>query len=126
MSKLTDYSNTRIGKVQIISLYSKKGHSRWNCQCDCGNKFIGWSITFKRGEKFDCKKCVSERRRCADLSGKKFGRWTVLRRGFDKSNNSIWFCRCECGVERYVPYIGKKAGSQSCGCLRRKDTIKHT
>lgn len=52
-----------------------------------------------------------------DLTGQKFGRWTVL--SFDKidSHRTRWNCICECGNKRSVirsSLILKK--STSCGC----------
>lgn len=34
----------------------------------------------------------------ADLTGKKFGHWTVLRR----SHKHFWLCRCRCGTEKPI------------------------
>lgn len=53
-----------------------------------------------------------------DLTGRTFGRWTVL--GFSKKEKGLyyWTARCTCGVVRDVLYhslTGYK--SQSCGCL---------
>ncbi len=56
-----------------------------------------------------------------DLSGRKYGRWTVLRR----ADNTLawghiqWWCLCECGYKARVQGKTLKAGrSQSCGCLK--------
>lgn len=55
-----------------------------------------------------------------DISGKKFGGWTVLHRDSDHlyGTYSKWICRCVCGTVRSVEtreLINHK--SQSCGCL---------
>lgn len=48
-----------------------------------------------------------------DLSGKKFGKWTVL----DRVPNSSWKCRCECGEIRIVTGSNLTTGkSTCCGC----------
>lgn len=50
-----------------------------------------------------------------DLTGQKFGYWTVL--NYDK--DSKWLCRCECGTERSVAGTSLRGGlSTSCGCYR--------
>lgn len=51
-----------------------------------------------------------------DLTGEKFGRWTVLQfAGWDESKQ--WLCRCECGTERVVTGRNLRSGaSYSCGC----------
>jgi hypothetical protein len=55
-----------------------------------------------------------------NLTGKIFGRWTVLRYGGKAGLQSVWVCRCECGkVKERVLYGALVNGkSQSCGCLR--------
>ena len=63
-----------------------------------------------------------------DLTGKRFGRLTVIGRADDYSVKSeysfdrkiTWRCLCDCGVECVV--IGanlKRGATRSCGCLRR-------
>ena len=55
-----------------------------------------------------------------DLSGKRFGRWTVLER-VPGNGAAKWRCRCQCGTERIVLARSLKAGvSQSCGCLNKE------
>ena len=55
-----------------------------------------------------------------DLTGEKFGRWTVLGRADDYyTGNSRWNCICSCGAERVVmSTILRRGESKSCGCLR--------
>ena len=54
-----------------------------------------------------------------DITGKQYGRWTVLGRGPNSNKNKMWFCRCECGKERLIQYSALSSGdSKSCGCLR--------
>jgi hypothetical protein len=57
-----------------------------------------------------------------ELTGMKFGRWTVLRFGGRRGWASTWVCRCECGtVKEGVLYTSLvNGGSNSCGCLHRE------
>ena len=63
-------------------------------------------------------------RTCEDLTGRKFGRWTVLYRAPNVMEPRgreaiVWHCRCECGTERDVKAGSLKSGqSKSCGCLK--------
>lgn len=60
-----------------------------------------------------------------DLTGKKFGRLTVIKRiGRDKYYHSTWLCKCECGKEKICngKYL-KEGKTKSCGCLY-KETVK--
>lgn len=56
-----------------------------------------------------------------DLTGKKFGKLTVIKRSFpnNKYNNSRWLCRCDCGKEKitFRSYL-IQGHTKSCGCLR--------
>jgi hypothetical protein len=68
--------------------------------------------------------------RLIDLTGKRFGRWTVLailpeRKRYGKSSFILWRCRCACGSERVVFSIDLRRGvSTSCGCFSREQLIK--
>lgn len=60
-----------------------------------------------------------------DMTGKRFGRWTVLRRGpdieigYDGEHRPGWICRCDCGTIRLVNGGSLRSGnSTSCGCYR--------
>lgn len=62
-----------------------------------------------------------------DLTGKRFGRLTVLRRtGTTTYGQPQWLCRCDCGAE-VTPFGNSlRAGlTQSCGCLHRETVTEH-
>jgi hypothetical protein len=67
--------------------------------------------------------------RLIDLTGKRFGRLTVLHRGNDhilpSGYHAIrWVCRCDCGKVISVYANGLQSGrAKSCGCLR-SDSLK--
>lgn len=63
----------------------------------------------------------------SDLSGQKFGRWSVLHKDADRLDRkgafSYYICKCECASIHSVSYYGLIYGtSQSCGC-KTKDRI---
>lgn len=61
-----------------------------------------------------------------DLSGKRYGRLTVMHQNGFKYNPSgqrtvLWHCKCDCGKEKDIPASTLKNGrSKSCGCLNRE------
>ena len=57
-----------------------------------------------------------------DLTGKRFGRWVVVRRVFsDTYKRGLYECLCECGKTKIVKAdILSRGKSQSCGCLHRE------
>lgn len=61
-----------------------------------------------------------------DLTGKKFGRLTVI--GFNRIQKGSyrWACECECGNVVSVPYSRLMRGeTKSCGCILRELKTKH-
>ena len=55
-----------------------------------------------------------------DLTGKKFGRWTVIQLGEKWKKVVRWHCECDCGGAGLVRIGDLRTGkSQSCGCLKR-------
>ena len=64
--------------------------------------------------------------RAIDLTGKKFGRWTVVsfacRKPYSGGFNRYWTCRCECGTVQDVAAstLTSRAPNKSCGCLSRE------
>lgn len=60
-----------------------------------------------------------------DITGKRFGYWTVIQRDKPHPNtrNSYWICRCDCGEVRAVNRSTLISGrSKSCGCMPIKRT----
>ena len=62
--------------------------------------------------------------RFEDLTGQKFGRLTVIKRGPNtKSRNAQWWCQCDCGNPELVLVTAthlKNGNTKSCGCLQRE------
>lgn len=61
-----------------------------------------------------------------DLSGKKFGRLTALKRVNSKKGNTYWQCQCVCQKYTQVSYPHLVTGhTHSCGCLSIEVHRKH-
>lgn len=70
-----------------------------------------------------------------DLTGQRFGRLTVLKRGDDYiypngKTKVMWMCRCDCGKEKDISGSALTQGlTQSCGCykseMKRKQLTTH-
>lgn len=60
--------------------------------------------------------------RFIDLTGKRFGKLTVLERAPKQHYKGVhWICQCECGNTAIVSSSDLKSGStNSCGCLRKE------
>lgn len=60
-----------------------------------------------------------------DLTGKRFGRLTVIKRGENVVNRPGWICKCDCGKTILVAGGHLRDGhTQSCGCRQRDSVIK--
>jgi hypothetical protein len=61
-----------------------------------------------------------------DLTGKKFGRLTVIERAEnDDRGKTFWKCKCDCGNETTVnSSVLRRGDSQSCGCYHRERCSK--
>lgn len=57
-----------------------------------------------------------------DLTGQRFGCWTVIERNENSSSGQPrWLCGCDCGTEKIVEATNLRYGrSKSYGCLRGK------
>lgn len=56
-----------------------------------------------------------------NLTGCKYGRLTVIKRGVKKSPHAYWVCRCECGKTVLVRASNLLRGvTKSCGCIRNE------
>ena len=56
-----------------------------------------------------------------DLTGRTFGRLTVLYRGVNKDRCVMWICQCECSADAKITVRGtalRRGVTRSCGCLR--------
>lgn len=124
-SRVKDLTGQIFGDLEVIGIEKDdKGHYKQLCQCSCGNKTLvntnsllnnrvsscGCRCPFKSADA--CKEYA--RARIKDLSGQKFGRWTVLEYS---SEHRRWKCLCECGNISFVASTALKSGrSKSCGC----------
>jgi hypothetical protein len=58
-----------------------------------------------------------------DLTGVRSGRLVAIRCiGVDHEGRAEWLCKCDCGNEKAVKSnnLVRRAGTKSCGCLRRE------
>lgn len=56
--------------------------------------------------------------RLIDLTGKRFGRLTVIERAGSSKNESLWLCHCDCGNDIVTWSSSLRRGlTRSCGCI---------
>jgi hypothetical protein len=62
-----------------------------------------------------------------DLTGKRFGRLTVLERDITRNKKTYWKCRCNCKNKTTVSiemYSLRKGITTSCGCVHKEKTSR--
>jgi hypothetical protein len=117
-----DLSGRRFGKLLVTG----KNGVKWKCLCDCGKTIEVKRKPLSQGKKLSCGVC----RRGSDLTGKSFGRLTVVQRdsAAQQGNGKCvkWVCQCRCGVTLILDshaLTRKDKAQRSCGCLQR-DTAR--
>ena len=98
---LTGHRYGRLTACREIKQAEKGRRHYWLCRCDCGNEKVVEESHLKTGH---TKSCGCYRRelptkRWVDLTGRKFGRLTVLSK-VERAENTdeYWECLCSCGV----------------------------
>lgn len=122
-----DIIGQRFGKL-FVSDYSESAKNKgyygsYDCICDCGNTVVIPRVDLINGKKKSCG-C-----RFIDISGKKFGRWTVIELSHIKTTPSgfnvfYYKCKCDCGEIRNVTrrsLVSNK--SYSCGCFKDEHSM---
>ena len=103
---------------------AKNGKVCWRCKCRCGNEVVVRANALKSGHVQSCGcKRHDPPYNMHDLTGRRFGRLTVLYRADreDRVKNSYWHCRCDCGNELDVYTRSLLHGlCQSCGCWKKE------
>lgn len=116
-----DLTGQRFGRLTVQRKVGSDRGSVWECQCDCGNTVMKTAKHLLDGTAKSCGCITAER--CEDLTGRKFGRLTVLGRAEKPSarGDVLWRCRCDCGNTTLVRrYELKSGGTVSCGCASQE------
>jgi hypothetical protein len=120
-----DIAGKLFGKLTVIEHLGKKGDEhQWKCQCSCSNITIvnGGNLSNNpRGTKScGCSRKESIRKRFIDLSGKTFGKITVIKFVKHKYGHSYWHCQCSCGNTKTISGSNLRKGlTTSCGCYAK-------
>lgn len=124
MARGKDLTGQRFGKLTVLERTDQQQHryNVWRCRCDCGNEILVNTshLTCGTVRNCGCDREVTTRRGnvAEDLTGRVFGKLTVLYRTENKGGRTCWMCRCECGTEKAVVAHDLKAGKvKSCGCM---------
>ena len=131
-----DLTGKKFNKLTVIRRATEKEwprgagrHAKWLCKCDCGNLTFVQSSDLKNGGTKSCG-CVAKesaaklayklgKENFQDLTGKKFGKLTVIKQGPYYQKQIQWECKCDCGATTLVrAYYLLNGHTTSCGCNR--------
>lgn len=118
MGKRQDLTGKRFGKLTVLDYDPEK--KKWKCQCDCGGITYKDTGHLNSGHTLSCG-CIQKQ----DLTGKRFGKLTVLGlAGRKRQNARLWKCQCDCGNICEKPTNELNSGyAKSCGCFWRQPAI---
>lgn len=118
MSRIQDLTCKKFGKLTVIEKTDKRYHGSvfWKCKCDCGNIVDVLASRLKSG---NTRSCGCLQNGFNDLSGKRFGKLTVIEQTSKREyGNIIWKCKCDCGNSVLVRGDSLTSGATtSCGCV---------
>ncbi len=136
MGKFIDLSGKRFGHWTVIERddSANKKNIYWKCVCDCGTIRSVSGTSLRSGLSISCgcdkdkKTSIRTKEKVKDLTGQRFGKWTVIERDWSESTSSKrgarWICRCDCGtVKSVLGYSLKSGRTMSCGCKNGESQI---
>lgn len=122
-NKIYNLEGCKFGKLTVLKRLKKINHrSVWLARCDCGKEFnVYQQALFAKTKNitqcWECGRKTTGIKNTKDLTGQKFGKWTVIKRVDLDSKRVKFLCRCECGNESVV--IGTTLSSgQSTKCRK--------
>ena len=129
-ARLIDLTGQRFGSLTVIARAEyRNGKGQWLCTCTCGSDKVVEAGNLRSGHTQSCG-CLQKERASETslehLSGREFGRLTVLERVLD-SRYTVWACACRCGGFTRVAAKHLTSGAiESCGCLRRETSSQRS
>lgn len=128
MPKFEDLTGQRFGHLTAIK---PLGGNKWIWKCDCGCEKEILAASVKRGKTSACGTSCEfspSHKLTSDLTGKRFGRLTVIERAKRYKTNSgkrgtYYVCQCDCGnIVTVIANHLTTGHTQSCGCAHTEQT----
>lgn len=120
-----DMTGMIFGSLTVQERAENKGNrTAWHCRCDCGNEVVVTTHDLRAGYK---KSCGCKSRNASyyrDLTGKRLGYLTVIKKtdNRDYKGSVLWQCHCDCGNDvLYSADTLIHGNVKSCGCYRENE-----
>jgi hypothetical protein len=131
LGKINEIVGKKFGRLKVISFEGLNTHRKatWLCKCECGAEKVFVGSSLKSGTVVSCgcyQSDEAKKRFSKDMTGKRFGKLTVINREGTYENKrsklALWNCLCDCGKDVIVRGSALRNGStQSCGCVQREN-----
>lgn len=107
----------KFGKLIVKSEFKKEnGKIYCTCVCDCGNATTVVKNDIVRGHTSSCG-CKAPP--IENLTGRRFGKLTVISRSENRKGRAYWNCICDCGKSKTIYHTSLLFGyAMSCGCSK--------
>ena len=122
------YKNLISQKFGLWTVIDYAGSSKWNCQCECGEKKQVVGSSLRNGNSKSCGKCGSKKNRTLDMTGWKMwehgvpnSKIIVIKQLPTEGGHALWECKCSCGNPKTFKVDGanlRSGHTTSCGCNR--------
>src|ERR1700731_147524 len=116
--RIKDITGQRFGRLVVLGRFgfASDGSVTWTCTCDCGKTKVVPGGNLRRQTTTSCG-CYKKDCRLNDLTGKHFGKLTVVSRaGSNMRGETTWLCACSCGrTKAVVGYSLTMGMTNSCG-----------
>lgn len=126
-SRRVDYVGKTFGRWTVVArgANTDNGMTTWDCVCECGTTRNVQHSALYAGASKSCgclQKQESSKRNIKDITGKTYGRLTVLSKAKTSSSRKVlWNCQCECTNTCVAWGSDLRLGKQtSCGCFLRE------
>lgn len=129
----------RYGKWLVVEGNTRRSYDNMllhKCRCECGNEAYLPGTRLLKNLSTMCLECARKlpmapgMKTLVDLTGRVFGKWTVLHRALDtRGTSASWCCVCECGRE--AVRVGSSLVNQKttmcvvCAGARRSGSANH-
>lgn len=117
--RVKDLTGQTFGRLTVIGFSGIRGDvSWWRCKCECGEEAEIRSTSLRNGH---TKSCGCKSNKPENLTGRTFGRLTVIKPDSIRGSKVRWICRCECGARVSIAATKLKSDeTRSCGCYRKE------
>jgi len=129
MSQFVDLSGRKFNKLTVVKRApNRKCRPMWLCRCECGKEKEISGSALKNGttKSCGCSRSAYGKNRFIDVTGQRFGRLVVLKKGDRDKRGVMWICQCDCGNTKSIFTHHLRFQTRSCGCLSKELLRKRT